>query len=254
MCSMMRRRTSRCLVERVVATDHVPRRPSPRQAIGTSRNASAKVFILGSILGTIAARRPSGAGGRGRVWEGLGLMTRDSRFLRLVVSAVMSGWAAIAGGCGSGLEAHDIRLSLSEELRSAPSVPDLTVDVIGVPPAEAEVLLARPVRAHFSAGDAARARLEARGALKSFAFGPNDLGDKVITASDSSWDGAWMDAESIYVLANLPGATASGAGDENRRVEIPRRSARWPEGTEEVTVVIGEQQLRLRPEPRAAGE
>jgi len=156
--------------------------------------------------------------------------------------------AACVIGCQSSphMQAHDVTVALAEDVPAGSDT--YTVDLVGVSSDESEMSRMRSMNVsdYWAKGD-----IRNSVAKKSFTFKAGSAAPQTLELKDPLWQ-TWEKNQvmSLFVIADLPEASADKTGDQDlRRVIIPLDSRHW-DGSQKITIKLRRSAMEYSPKPK----
>ena len=162
------------------------------------------------------------------------------------VLAVAGVAAVVLGGCSSKrkMGQYTIEVSLDPALAGSANVPTIPVDIVGVQPTGEATWNNQSLNEYFAASNPFRMSAD-RAAM---VFGPGDTGTETLRFDDALWT-KWKGAQRLYIVADLPGASADLPGDADpRRLILPLDTRHWDGTRKTIRIEVQRADLVLRTE------
>lgn len=151
-------------------------------------------------------------------------------------------------GCQSSphMQAHDVTVALADDVAAGSDT--YTVDLVGVSSDETEMSRMRSMNVsdYWAKGD-----MRSMTAKKSFTFKAGSAAPQTLELKDPIWQ-TWEKNQvmHLYVIADLPEASADKTGDQDlRRVIIPLDSRHW-DGAQKLKVSLRRSAMEYSPKPK----
>jgi hypothetical protein len=152
---------------------------------------------------------------------------------------VLAAWGAFGVGCGcTSPKKVNIEVGLSEQAIAMGARTEVDVIVVNDPSEMRRVNLSR----YFAGGDRMRAGRQASGEIWSFELTP-DNPTASLKSNDARWRDAWKGDTTLFVLADLLGASEQN-GYDPRRESISLDCEQWT-GSNTLGVTVGDAGITL---------
>lgn len=157
--------------------------------------------------------------------------------------------AALCAGCGAaGPGRYNVVIAPDPALRAEATPPTIAVDLIAVSGDEAMNWRTMPMSKYWAPDEQLRrGRMDV---IKQFTFGPGNMTPQTLSKDDKVWD-AWKGADTLFILARLPGGEDAAGEMDARRVILPLNRDRWDEATLRVTLFRNRLLRESQPKPEA---